>query len=75
MEACWCFFFKLKKLKGGKGNWFGSKVGKIATGLGAGALAFTAVKGEGGSNAEAAGAGAGAAGGQALGAKLGGMVG
>ena len=67
--------FKLKKLKGGKGNWFGSKVGKIATGLGAGALAFTAVKGEGGSNAEAAGAGVGAAGGQALGAKVGGMLG
>ena len=67
--------FKLKKLKGGRGNWFGTKAGKIATGLGAGFAGFTMAKGEGASNTEAVGAGAGAAGGQALGAKLGGMVG
>ena len=49
--------FKLKKLKGGRGNWFGTKAGKIATGLGAGFAGFTMAKGEGASNTEAVGAG------------------
>ena len=63
--------FKLKKLKGGRGNWFGTKAGKIATGLGAGFAGFTMAKGEGASNTEAVGAGGGAAAGQALGTKIG----
>ena len=67
--------FKLKKLKGGRGNWFGTRTGKIATGLGAGAAGFLAAKGEGASNVEAVGAGGGAAAGQALGAKIGGKLG
>tara|TARA_B100000427_G_scaffold607_1_gene585 strand:+ start:4559 stop:7018 length:2460 start_codon:yes stop_codon:yes gene_type:complete len=67
--------FKLKKLGGKKGNFFSSKAGKIATGLGAGFAGFTAAKAGGASNTEAVGAGAGAAGGQALGAKLGEMTG
>ena len=67
--------FKLKKLKGGRGNWFGTKAGKIATGLGAGFAGFTMAKGEGASNTEAVGAGGGAAAGQALGTKIGAKVG
>ena len=67
--------YKLKKLGGKKGNFFSSKAGKIATGLGAGFAGFTAAKASGASNTEAVGAGAGAAGGQAIGAKLGEMTG
>ena len=67
--------FKLKKLGNQKGNFFSSRAGKIATGLGVGAGAAMAVKASGGSNAEAGGAGVGAAGGQMLGAKLGEMSG
>ena len=66
--------FKLKKLGKG-GNFFQSKTGKIAMGLGAGATAATAVLAGGGTGAEAAGAGVGAAGGQMLGAKLGAATG
>ena len=66
--------FKLKKLGKG-GNFFQSKTGKIAMGLGAGATAATAVLASGGTGTEAAGAGVGAAGGQMLGAKLGAATG
>ena len=62
---------KLKKIAGKKGNFFSSKAGKIATGLGVGLGAGLAVKAAGGTDGEALGAGAGAAGGQMLGAKLG----
>ena len=62
---------KLKKIAGKKGNFFSSKAGKIATGLGVGLGAGMAVKAAGGTDGEALGAGAGAAGGQMLGAKLG----
>ena len=66
--------FKLKKLGKG-GNFFQSKTGKLAMGLGAGATAATAVLASGGTGTEAAGAGVGAAGGQMLGAKLGAATG
>jgi len=62
---------KLKKIAGQKGNFFSSKAGKLATGLGVGLGAGMAVKAAGGTDGEALGAGAGAAGGQMLGAKLG----
>ena len=62
---------KLKKIAGKKGNFFSSKAGKVATGLGVGLGAGMAVKAAGGTDGEALGAGAGAAGGQMLGAKLG----
>ena len=62
---------KLKKIAGKKGNFFSSKAGKIAIGLGVGLGAGMAVKAAGGTDGEALGAGAGAAGGQMLGAKLG----
>ena len=67
--------YKLKKVNKGRGNWFGSRTGKIATGLGVGAAGFLQAKGEGASNTEAVGAGGGAAAGQALGAKIGGKLG
>ena len=67
--------YKLKKARAGKGNFFGSKAGKIATGVGAAGAGFLAAKGAGASNAEAIGAGGGAAGGQMAGAKLGDMAG
>ena len=67
--------FQLKKLGGKKGNWFSSKAGKIATGLGAGVAAGGAVLAAGGTEGEAIGAGVGATGGQMIGAKLGEMSG
>ena len=67
--------YKLKKARGGKGNFFSTRGGKIATGLGAGAAGFMAAKGDGATNVEAAATGVGAAGGQAVGAKLGDMAG
>ena len=67
--------FQLKKIGGKKGNFFSSKFGKIATGLGAGAVAAGTVAAAGGTEGEIIGAGAGAAGGQMLGAKLGEMSG
>ncbi len=67
--------YKLKKARGGKGNFFSSKAGRITAGLGAGAAGFMAAKGDGATNVEAAATGAGAAGGQAVGAKLGDMAG
>ena len=67
--------FQLKKIGGKRGNFFSSKFGKIATGLGAGAVAAGTVAAAGGTEGEIIGAGAGAAGGQMLGAKLGEMSG
>ena len=67
--------FKLKKIQGQKGNFFSSKAGKIATGLGAGFATGAAIKAAGGTEAEAIGGGVGAAGGQMIGAKLGEMSG
>ena len=67
--------FKLKKLGGQRGNFFSSRAGKVATGLGAGFATGAAIKAAGGTEAEAIGGGVGAAGGQMLGAKLGEMSG
>ncbi len=67
--------FKLKKLGGQKGNFFSTRGGKIATGLGSGFAAGAAIKASRGTNAEAIGGGVGAAGGQMAGAAIGSAIG